>query len=222
MITISYCEFGSLSRCKIFYFPTLLQLGACMISYAMNVPLFKDIFIHVLTVLWPNVYVVISKMFPCHHYDINSESNRCTSPTSTFSWQIWGYKIKDKQIKKLTKCRTRIIWSLDWILSSYPYTGREKNVKRCHFASPSRLHTGNSESLCFLSLSFQPLSEVVQFPPGFLTPYSRCTNSIIRPVIHKSVTGGRIAAELYIWGKSQDTQTSLSEVFRTLKYKMYA
>lgn len=120
MITISYCEFGSLSRCKIFYFPTLLQLGACMISYAMNMPLFKDIFIHMLTVLWPNVYVVISKMFPCHHYDINSESNRCTSPTSTFSLQLWGYKKKDKQIKELTKCRTRIIWSLDWILSSCP------------------------------------------------------------------------------------------------------
>lgn len=55
-----------------------------------------------LTILWPNVYVVISKMLQCHHHDIKSESNKFTSPTSIFALQIWGYKKKRRASERVT------------------------------------------------------------------------------------------------------------------------
>lgn len=113
-------------------FPNFKQLGACRISYAMNIPLFEDIFINMLIVLWPNVCVVISKMLPCHHHNINSESNRSTSPASTFVLQVWGHQKKKRQPSKSYPNAEEGLFE-DWILSSCSYTERVKNIKNCLF-----------------------------------------------------------------------------------------
>lgn len=167
------------------------------------------------------MYGVISKMLPCHHHDINSEPNRCTSPTSIFALQTWGYQ-KKRQVKGLPKCRTRVIWILNWVPSSHPSTEREKNVKRCRFASSSWLHTGNSECPCFLSLSFHTLSR-----GSAISLRLSCT---IHPVniLHYLTCHPQLC---HRWKNCRWTLYLIQELghsgksqwsFQDLKYKMYA
>lgn len=183
----------------------------------MHIPLFKDILINMLRVLWPKMYVVIFKMLPCHHHDTNSDSNRCTSPTSIFASQLWGYQKKDKQVKGLSKSRRALIWSLDWILSSYPYTKKTKRMLKSVIFLHLLGYILAIQSPCSLSLPFHHPRRWCNVPQASShhTPAFDLSSICLSWVT-------KTAAKLYIQCKSQDTQTSLSEVFSTLKYKKYA
>lgn len=63
-------------------FPTLKQPGACIMSCATNI--FLSTFESMPGALGPTMYTVIFQMLLCQNHDINSKSNRCTSPTSIF------------------------------------------------------------------------------------------------------------------------------------------
>lgn len=88
-------------------FPTLKQLGACIISCAMNISL--NIFKNVPRALGPNEYAVIFKMLLCQYHDISSKSNRCTSPKSIFvcviAMELPETLNKDKHVEGLPKSR---------------------------------------------------------------------------------------------------------------------
>lgn len=144
------------------------------------------------------------------------------SPTPIFALQIWGFQ-KKRQVKELSECRTTVIWSLDWVPSSYPYTEREKNVKKkkilLHLPT-YWLHTGNSVSL----LSNPVLSHLLRRQCNFPQAFSHHTPSAYTPLFDLSSTGLSQVAKFplnFIFKniKSQDTQLSLSEVFRTWSIK---